>query len=267
LLLCAVALAAALPGGAIGAWIGLVASPGVAVGPADCSVPPTPDVDSLAGLDPWLIGAVDDSLHSGVQLAARLDSVEHQAARLNRHGLTPREGAITAVEGLGESDLKIIASMLAGLEDDDLVELQDLRGFASRLTEIAIEGELEGVSGDEIEIDTPLELLFAAEEEIQNPRLVAAREFSSETHRIFAIVRTRDVSDRRLMVRWARVDRPHILELQSQPVSPTSNWTAFAHAPHGSWRAGRYQVSVYGFDSEMKPLASQTFTVEGAVVE
>jgi hypothetical protein len=262
--LCAVVLGASLLGAGVGWWIGVASSPLVVIEEAECAerAPAAAEdpASRLQPVDPEVAESIQESLLSGFELAAKLGALEALAEQASRSGLAPREIAGVAVDGVPEADLPILTGMLAGVEADELAEIEDPRGFARRLAELAIEAEVEGAGEDAI--DAPIELLFASDEEIQNPHVVATRSFAPDAGEIFAIARTRDLEDTQLMVRWARIGHPDLLALEPMTVDASSNWSAASHRRSGRWLEGRYQVSLYSFDGEMKPLASAVFSVK-----
>jgi hypothetical protein len=263
-LLLAVAVCTGLLGGALGWWVGAASSPIVAVAPGEC---PEPEEVAVQGADAErmpnaaMIEALERSLQNALMLASRLDSLERLSDEVDRQGLATAEAADLLIDGMRDADLPILARMLSGLSEHELDQLEDLRGFSRRLAEVTISGELGEAQAEAGSDRAVIQLLFSSEEELLNPSLVATDAFRSDSGPIFAIVRTGDLEDRTLMVRWARLDRPKVLSLRAHPVTAGSHWTALAQVPAGRWGVGRYRVSVYRLSAEMEELASAVYSV------
>lgn len=255
-------------GGAGGWWIGLSYAPLIAVQEAACPTPRAADVTgggSTGSISSGEIDALEDSLMIRLGLLAQLGSVEGLALDATREDLTAADAVAAIIDALPDRELQILATMLTGMEEAEIGPVDDMRSFTARLAQLALEAEGGGDDSPDGQAlsDTSAAptLLFAAERELLNPRQVARPLFDVDADRVYAMVETAGITQPSLVIRWARIDRPRVLQLTRVPVQTGSNWTADSYGSGRGWAPGSYRVSVYTGDAAMRPIASGTFSV------
>ncbi len=262
-------LVAASLGAVLGFWHGVAAAPLLEIQRAECETPLASEGAVLTNAEgasadsssrDALSIALGESFATNVRLAAKLHSLEALLEELEHEGVTAAEAARRVIEGMSEDDLALTIGMLTRMSEDELDEIRDIRGYATRLSEIAISGTLEGLDDFEDGWDDDL-VLFSDERNEHDPRAVASEAFDPETDRIWAMVPVHRVSADSLMVKWERSDRREILRLRRRPIPGRQEWVSFFLSKPMRWPAGQYRVTVYTGDEAMTPIAMGTYRV------
>ena len=81
------------------------------------------------------------------------------------------------------------------------------------------------------------------------------------------MLRMEDPGDSRLMIKWARADRPEILALRRHDLQGDRDWSSFFMFRPRGFSPGEYRVTVYTGDEAMSPLAMGTFSVIDAELQ
>jgi hypothetical protein len=243
-------------GAATGWWFGQSAAPLVTVTQTAC------DDEALAAAPESAPGddleiALGNSLISQLQLAARVDSLEDVLKEMEEQGVDPRVAAHGVIRTMSEDQISTTVASFARMDQDELDEIEDIHAFATRLSDIALD---EVHPGSEDGSDVP-ELLFTAELDEQDPYSVAGSVFTSDADRIYAMLRMEDPGDGRLMIKWARADRPQILALRRHDLQGDRDWSSFFMFRPRGFAPGEYRVTVYTGDEAMSTLAMGTFSV------
>jgi hypothetical protein len=78
---------------------------------------------------------------------------------------------------------------------------------------------------------------------------------------IRATFSTADYADRRVFMKWSRVDEPELVLFRAYPVTPGARTSEVSLRPRSKLPPGRYKVAFYSGDEAMRPLASGLYTV------
>jgi len=253
-----IATTALFAGGGIGWWLGRVTAlpDQLAMAAVLAKVAP----GALGGDDPSQPGA-DPSDWSSValQLALRVNSLEALLEELEGRGAEPKEFVRGAIAQLSESELETILRTAVRLNADDLAEIEDVPGFANRLSEIALDGIVEA---DEPDAEQANVVYFTRTPERTDPAAVGRHSFESDEHRIYAVFPRGGYSREQVMVKWFRTDKPQILLFGRYSITPNQEYSWVWLEKNEGWDQGRYQVDVFSGDEAMTPIARGQFTVE-----
>ena len=251
--------------GGLGWWIGRSSVPLISLTSTDCPTPgvgdePLKDDAGPSASEVELAEALDTSLLSMLQLAAQVDSLEQVIEDFERQGIDPKTAARGLIKGMSEDDVDLIVGLVTRMNDEELDEIEDIRGYATRLSDIAIDGTFDETV-EPTEYDGTI--LFGSERDEHDPASVAAEVFLPDTQRIFAMVPMPEGGTKRVTVKWARVDRREILRLRRRTIATSAPYMSF-FLPRPStrgWSPGLYRVTVYTGDEAMTLLAEGTYSV------
>lgn len=217
-----------------------------APGPTDVADPARDDRD--ASLRLWSALAFS--------LANRSNELEALLDELAAQDRDPRASIEQAIATASDRELATILSAVTRIDEDALLAQGDLRPFASRLVEVA----LDGLRGPSIEPPPDRRVYFAATTRDFDPDVTAQEAFPSDQGRIFATIDLDGYDGDRVMVKWLNTETGRIHSLQSMPHQPGQPlWSYLAR--DGGWDPGLYQVSVYSQDAGMQLLARGAYTV------
>jgi hypothetical protein len=79
----------------------------------------------------------------GLRLAAHVNSLEDLIDEFSREDVEPREAVRELIRRMNDDDLTTVVTLAMRFGEDELEEVEDIRAFATRLADIAIEGTLE----------------------------------------------------------------------------------------------------------------------------
>ncbi len=256
-----IATTALFAGGGIGWWLGRVSGlpdklalarilAKAAPGAIEPGSPLQPGSDSADSSDWWRVA---------LQLAQRVDSLEALLEGIEAQGGDPKEFVRGAIAQLSESDLEFVLRSAVRLSADDLAEIEDLPGFAVRLSEIALSGIVEPDEADAGRADS---VFFTRTPERNDPEAVGRHSFGSDENRIYAVFPRAEYDGEQVMVKWFRTDKPEIALFGRYPISPNQEFSWVWLEKREGWDHGRYQVDIFSGDEAMTPLARGRFVVE-----
>ncbi|MDH3520945.1 MAG: hypothetical protein OEM49_10865 [Myxococcales bacterium] len=214
--------------------------------------------DGSSAREEHLERALTDSWVATLRLAAKVDSLEALLAELRAQGLDGRQVVQGAIANLSDRELQSILASTAQLSATELEGVGDLRAFAARLAEIAME--------DLVEPGAPPRaadrVSFTLRPETVNPEPLARERFEAQTNRIYAVFPTDRYAQDAVMIKWYRRDRPQILLFERYPIRPGDAYGYVWLYPKGGWEPGEYQVNVYAADESVTSLATGSYTVQ-----
>jgi hypothetical protein len=217
-----------------------------AAGSSDASDPAVDDRD--ASLRLWSALAFS--------LANRSNELEALLDELAAQDRDPRASIDQAIAAASDPELATILSAVTRIDEDELLAQGDLRPFASRLVEVA----LDGLRGPSVEPPPDRRVYFAATTRDFDPDTTAQDAFPADQGRIFATIDLDGYEGDRVMVKWLNTGTGRIHSLQSMPHEPGRPlWSYLVR--DGGWDPGLYQVSVYSQDAAMQLLARGAYTV------
>jgi len=255
-------LAALLAGVGVG-WLARTLTPSHPGHPALPAPPPalsgdTPQV--AEGGDTRSVEGADEALRLwstlAWSLASRTRDLEALLEEIAADSGDPRAAIDRAIAASSDRELAAVVSAVTRIDEDTLLEQGDLRPFAGRLVEVALDGL--GGPSDEPPPDHPV--FFTTSTRDFDPDADAERAFPADQGRIFAMVDPRDYAGERIMVKWANKETGRIHSLQSMPFQPGRPlWSYLGR--DGNWEPGDYQVSFYGQDARMQLIGRGEYTV------
>ena len=189
-------------------------------------------------------------------MAARAYDLEEALRQAQQTG-DPPEGAIQqAIDQATDQEIATVISAVTKIDEEDLLSNQDLRPFANRLVEVA----LEGLHGDSEGPPPDQRVYFSPTTQNFDPLRSAESRFPKDQTRIFAFVELAPSDTPRVMVKWLNRDTRRIQTLQSLPYrSERPTWSFLERG--GDWDLGTYEVSFYSHDASMRLLARGEFTI------
>ncbi|MCH2186998.1 hypothetical protein MK280_14120, partial [Myxococcota bacterium] len=183
-------------------------------------------------------------------MAARAYDLEEALRQVEQTGNAPEAAIQQAIDQASDQEIATVISAVTQIDEDDLLGSQDLRPFASRLVEVALEGlggESEGPPPDQ-------RVFFSATTQDFDPQRSAESRFPTDQFRVFAFVELAPSETPRVMVKWVNRDTKRIQTLQSLPYrSERPTWSFLERG--GDWDVGIYEVSFYTHDANMQLLA------------
>ena len=190
-------------------------------------------------------------------MAVRAYDLEETLRQVEQTGNAPEVAIQQAIDQASDQEIATVISAVTRIDEEDLLANQDLRPFANRLVEVALEG-LDGASEGPPPDQT---VYFSATTQDFDPRRSAESRFPKDQARIFAFVELAPSETPRVMVKWLNRDTRRIQTLQSLPYrSERPTWSFLERG--GDWDAGRYEVSFYSHDASMRLLARGEFTID-----
>lgn len=226
------------------------AGPVARTGAADAGVPAPPGRDDdEAALRLWS--------NLALTLATRSADLESLLAELQAEADDPRAAIDRAIASSSDAELAAILSAITRIDEDALLAQGDLRPFASRLVEVA----LDGLQGPSNEPPADRRVYFSSTTRDFDPDTSAQDAFPSDQGRIFATIDLGDYPAERVMVKWVNTETGRIHSLQSldhRPGQPL--WSYLGR--DGGWDPGEYEVSVYTQDAAMEILARGRYSVQ-----
>ena len=205
-------------------------------------------------------------------LEALIDSLEAQRADV---GVLGKQ----AISAMSDSEISAALMSTVQLSPDELGEVRDIRAFAERMLDVAMQGVTEpenDVPGTArvsfasacpaVAVSTLQALALTAERAVKGPAGgemaggPGAR-FPAGRRRLYANFPTPDPGREQVLVKWFRTDRPRILLMQRYPLRAGDTSAYVWLEPEGGWEVGNYQVDVYAADEAVSPLASGRYEI------
>ena len=197
-----------------------------------------------------------------LSMAARAYALEDALKALQEPGGDPRSAIQEAIAQASDPEIAAVVSAVTQIDEDQLLASGDLRPFANRLVDVALDG-LDAPSRE----PSPSQAVYFAETTRDFDPLRSSQSlFPSDQGRIFAFVEIDDPQAQQLMVKWRNKGTRRIHNLQSVPHRPGKpTWSFLKRA--GPWDPGEYEVSFYTHDARMLLLARGTFTVASPTLD
>lgn len=196
--------------------------------------------------------ALMESWSSSLRLAARVNSLEALVEAMSAPDVS--QAVQSSISQMSERELESVLASMIHLSREEIEEVGDLRAFANRLAEIAMEDTL-------MPTDTTAEgghVVFTTSPE----RDEARGQFDAGESRIYAVFPTDYFDQEKVMVKWYRRDNPEILLLQRYPIVAGDQYGHVWLEPNRGWEQGQYKVDIYAGDETMGLLASGNYSVQ-----
>ncbi|MCH2169976.1 hypothetical protein MK489_04255 [Myxococcota bacterium] len=162
------------------------------------------------------------------------------------------------IDQMSDRELVTVVTSLTDLTDADFDGIRDVRGFARRLSAVA----MEGVITDTAYSDPRLPRVeFTSEIDSQGFPVGSAEDFGSGSERIYAVFSPDEVPGEEVLVKWSRSDRRELLLFKHFPVWREDESSFVWIEEPGGWPAGTYDVDIYAANSELPKLSSGQYTV------
>ena len=193
---------------------------------------------------------------------------------MGRHGdrLAEQNDPIEILDAVIDSlrDDEIIAALSTAtqMDPEELRDVRDPRAMAQRMSAIAME---DLIDTGRVESDDLARVRFSkdgprdsndsqGDSAPQAPGEGGPSRFSGKDS-IRATFSTADYADRRVFMKWSRVDEPEVVLFRPYPVTPGARTSEVALRHRSKLPPGRYKVAFYSGDETMRPLASGRYTV------
>jgi hypothetical protein len=163
---------------------------------------------------------------------------------------------------MDERELGTILDVATGFRSDELANMENVRGFAERLADIAIEGVLEDADEEDSAANAPGRVLFATEREHDYPEEVAQTIFSPDDDEIFAIIPMEGQDDGRILLKWIRLEDRKILYFRRRHLAANTRYDTRGLSMPIGWEPGTYQVTVYSGNEALEPIAAGSYLVQ-----
>jgi hypothetical protein len=209
------------------------------------------------GHEQELEAALESSWQAVLHLATRVDSLESRLREIREGRLDTRQLVRVAVDDLGEQEIRSMLASTAQLGPEELDQVTDLRAFARRMAEVAMDGVVE--PGEDADEDS--RVVFTTGPVLRDPQAVARSRFGQDQGRIYAIFPTGSYQRDAVMTKWYRSDPPQILLFQRHAVHPGAAYSYVWLEPDPAWEPGQYRVDIYAADEAVTRLASGGYTV------
>jgi hypothetical protein len=205
---------------------------------------------------------------------AEIASTETASPGMGRHGdrLAEQNDPIEILDAVIDSlrDDEIIAALSTAtqMDPEELRDVRDPRAMAQRMSAIAME---DLIDTGRVESDDLARVRFSkdgprdsndsqGDSAPQAPGEGGPSRFSGKDS-IRATFSTADYADRRVFMKWSRVDEPEVVLFRPYPVTPGARTSEVALRHRSKLPPGRYKVAFYSGDETMRPLASGRYTV------
>jgi hypothetical protein len=170
----------------------------------------------------------------------------------------PLKTANAVIDSMSDRELRSLVSSATNLSESELDALRDVRGYARRLSELAIDGmfrEPEPAGADVRDVR------FSDAVDAANRPVMQRDRFSPGDVRIYAVFPTDGYSLGDVVVKWYRADPPEMLLFGRYPIRRDERQGhVWVEQPRG-WSEGEYRVDFYSGDSALVRLASGTYSV------
>jgi hypothetical protein len=198
------------------------------------------------------------TLFDNLLLSAKVQSLESAIDQLEQNDVDPRLLARTAIDRMSERELRQIVGLTTQLGAEAIEEIDDIREFAERLVDIAMEGTV---------IDQPheaglSEVVFGVSEYEMEANGQAQTVLERQENRIYAFFPTDSYQGSTVMVKWYRVDEPEIVLFRRHSVTPGDQRGFVWVEQSAGWQSGHYQVDIFSGDASMDRLAFGRYEVE-----
>ena len=180
----------------------------------------------------------------------------------------PVEILDAVIDSLRDDEIIAALSTATQMDPEELRDVRDPRAMAQRMSAIAME---DLIDTGRVESDDLARVRFSkdgprdsndsqGDSTPQAPGEKGPSRFSSKDS-IRATFSTADYADRRVFMKWSRVDEPEVVLFRPFPVTPGARTSEVALRHRSKLPPGRYKVAFYSGDEAMRPLASGRYTV------
>lgn len=239
--------------------------------------------DKFVATDPWLEGCIS-SLGSSTTLTRASNDVIKSDAAQNQHPsrslidvndevLEPIESEVTLDGFYGDELIRervddLIAQLdqwqieyaiqnATGMSSDDLLEIQDLYGYASRLAAIGM---------SDVITETPSSMNILSEIEFtQNIADYYQGEsgstvFDSSAGRIYAVFPMDSYDGDTVLMKWYQPDQPNRVHIETLPILHGAPYN-YVWTELEEWSEALYRVEIYSSQESLEPLSVGEYEV------
>ena len=227
------------------------------------SVPDTPSAPDMSGITA-IVGQAKEFLDakSGDELAAAGEIIGNASiSDLLDWSRSPERVSRRIINEMSDYELVSTITSITKLDAEELRTYSDLRGYANRLSHIAMSGVITDDISPEFD-HAAIDVVFATGASSRNgaeePNLV----FDEDTRKIYAVIPNDETSGGHVMVHWYRVDPPEIMLFDQYGVSPQDEYSyVWLKPPGGHWDEGEYRVEFFSGDENLTPMAAGNYRV------
>lgn len=241
-----------LVGLAAGWWFGRLSKPALE----------TAELAARKGMEASRENELEDALSetwlATLRLAARVNSLESLTEQLQQNNRDELLEGLFA--SMSDEELRGMLARTANLSPEELDDVRDIRTFAARLAEVAVEDLVEPADTEEPAGELG-RVIFATRPETTIPKSIEQRFFAPSDTRIYAIFPTQGYQREAILAKWYRRDRIQILLFGRYSIAQGEAHSYVWLAPEGGWEPGEYQVDIFAADEAVTALASGRYRV------
>jgi hypothetical protein len=180
--------------------------------------------------------------------------VRNMAEAAMSWGASPQRVVGTIIDQMDEDELVSLVTSLTDYSRSELENVEDMRAFAERLAEVAMDGTV--VPAEELGADVE-NVSFATDVLENNAPASPGRHFVQDQERIYATFPSDELDGARVVAKWTRVEDGEIMLFRRYVINPGEDWSyVWVGAPDSGWRPGEYRVDFYSADEAMTLVAS-----------
>lgn len=191
------------------------------------------------------------------RLATRVASLESLIEELQEGRGDVQALGAQALAAMSDAELSSALMSAVRLSEEEIGDVRDLRAFSKRMLEVA----MLGITEPEQSLTEAEPIRFSGTSPGSAAGKTSGGRFPSGRGRIFATFPVPDPARQRVLVKWFRTDRPHILLLRRYSLKAGESSGYVWLEPEGGWESGNYQVDVYAADEAVTPLATGRYEI------
>lgn len=164
------------------------------------------------------------------------------------------------IKALPEDYLVNAVTQFSDFSAAELQQMDDVRGFANRLREVAWRGVLEPSEVEALALSDVTFSLSPAAETDYHKHLT---QFESGTQRIYGNFNVLGGSGATVIAKWYRVDQPELYDFKRYQIDLTKIDNYVWYQFNSGWPDGEYALEILSADEALDTLAFGSFTVGG----
>lgn len=203
-----------------------------------------------------LAKGINEKLSNAHGKIAHLENINKNLANQIEQNNLPISNSVSyygLIERIEMLPQPIIDEQLTRLFDDDgLQQIDDSRGFAKRLLEVALT--------DSDNDNTQQTSIIFSTSPLQGSRLLTPNAHVKKFDTIFAHI-TSPGNRSTLLVKWQDLKSGEIMLLTNQPINTNGREQYVFLRPQKGWQPGQYKISVHSMDNKITTLGVNILTI------
>ena len=158
------------------------------------------------------------------------------------------------VAKLDEVPLPFLTEQLNKIFNDNAMQaIDDQRGFAKRLVDVAL--------NEEEELEHPQISFTFSTSPLAGIRLLTDPASAGKFQTVFGHITASEPLNEYVIIKWRNMDTGEILSLGNQSLNTNGREQYVRLRPKKGWQPGHYEVSLYSMDNQVSPFGSGRFTL------